>query len=491
MKDLSALRYTAVTLSQVEDIYGALLNSLKRDVDRARPGVVLSRLGRSEGYLRNVWHGRSSISLRRFLEVIEATGSTPARFFEKSFDTTPSAETFLLAMAGELVDRRLPDALNETLMAGIEGSQPARNRPGFDREEAVERLAQKSVAGQRRLLCRTQQYRDVEFLQLYLEYLDEMRFDHRQQAARLAETIALKVAPQAFGTPAQCTSLFCKALGILASAERISGHLAKAAAVIGVALAAARKRDLKQARARLLVCSSSVLRDNSQPNRAFLLLREAQEIYFDCDDMVALGQVSIARAILYCELGSYPEALRCYDRALMLLPSPNRTLRRWRMACHQGAALVHFRLNDFDQAELCLADARGESSGESHHNRAKLLRLEGRVAIRRGEHERAEHLLHRAWGLFSTRSDPRALLTQLDHLESLLLRGWIMESHKLANHVVASLLRKPELSSIKPLAIDLKRAVAQQRLTVTLIREAQDRAERLCSPSQYLSSFGI
>jgi len=136
---------------------------------------------------------------------------------------------------------------------------------------------------------------------------------------------------------------------------------------------------------------------------------------------------------------------------------------------------------------VCLAEARGESSGESHHNLAKLLWLEGRVAIRRSEHERAEHLLHRAWELFSALRDPRALLTQLDHLESLLIRGWVMESHKLANHVIASLLRKPELSSIKPLAAGLKRAVAQQRLTVTLIRETQAQAERIYEPGQYLS----
>ncbi len=430
------------TIMKIPDAMAQLDRLLERelpqhgDVER-----VERRMGHSKGYLRKLRNKNWNVLLVTLLEVLEGLDIPPGVFFGRLFDVQSDPESCLLAIERQSGETPVLAAL-EKATARLARSEPRVAAEDVGRRARLEDLTRSSRSDQCKRLRSTQKFQALDFLQRYLDYLDRLRYEQADNAAKIAETVATGVVELVVCSPTERLELQCKALGVYGSSARLLGQFTPAARAIRLGMKLAQRHDLEVSYAELLQRGAYVLHDHGEYDRALGLLQDAQVIYSDLGLEKSLGMALVDRGIMLGQKGDYQRAQRVFRQALETLPLRPGTCCRSRLASLHGIAVAQRHLGELDAAETSLDEALAYASAQSGAVVGKLIWLQGMIASDRQEHAEAELLLLEALRLFTACDDPLDVaLVSLGLMKALLAQDKGQEAVGLAKQMTALLKR--------------------------------------------------
>ncbi|MEM7353284.1 MAG: hypothetical protein AAF657_20985, partial [Acidobacteriota bacterium] len=253
-----------------QDAFGRLARQLDhlRLRHYGRMGRVEEELGHPKGYLRRQV-GQQRLRFDKLFEALDQLGEEPGAFFSQAYGFVPSAEEQLrwhvkpggaepeLAKV-EKAARRVEADLSSTLRPS-EAKLP---------QNRLERLLRTDLPYQRRTVRKAIWSRNPVALATYLRRLDDLRSSRAADVADLARAVVTGVLPHLGGEPGERMALLCQAIGVFASANRVTGKFETAARAVAFALSLARRHDLAIERAPLLQRGAYVLRDHGEFDHA-------------------------------------------------------------------------------------------------------------------------------------------------------------------------------------------------------------------------------
>ncbi len=208
-----------------QEIQRRLLECLYRELrgNWGSIGEIEERLGISEGYLAKLCQGRNDIKLGLFLKAIDALGLDQQAFLSRALELQPAPEDYLRQLEEpDDQDRAFTHMARAT--AELETAEPpSAHASATASAEDVADFAACKHAEQLRRLRATRKYRTHAFARAYLEHLDALRYDHAEEAAKLATQVAVHLVPALPGPQDERLALQCLALGIFGSARRLKG----------------------------------------------------------------------------------------------------------------------------------------------------------------------------------------------------------------------------------------------------------------------------
>ncbi len=447
-------------------------------------GELEARASLQRGRLSELYSGRKTIKLEGFLEALDALEVEHAEFFSRVLGGFARPEQCLERLEVP-ADRDPAWTRIERATRRMEASEP----PPVDRlaagAAAVAEVAVCSVRKQQRRLRRGRKYRDPAFARAYLEHLDALRYDHAEEAAKLAATVAVDLVPKLPGPAAQRLSLQCLALGVFGSARRHKGRYSTAARALRQALELARCHRLHEDVATLLQRASYLLKDFGQFERALVCLREALEIFVDLDASAGVGRVLVDRAMMWWYLGDHETVVLILRRALCCLKGTEAELPRTHLTAYQLLAYASEQLGELDAAERYLEQGARAFAPRNEVDAAKLRWLHGNLTFQRGDYRRAEGLLQAARETLAASENPgQEALVSLDIADVLLAQDRLGEACALAQDM-ARLLECFEANRLAAQAIvKLIRPALAGKLSRAIVGEARADLRRACTPEQ-------
>ncbi len=463
----------------LEGLYGELRGNW------GRIGEIEERLGISEGYLNKLCQGRNDIKLGLFLKAIDALGLDQRVFLSRTLELQPAPEDYL---------RQLEDAADHdrafTRMARataeLETAEPPpAHRSAFACAADVTDFVTCPYSEQLRRLRGSYKYRTHAFARAYLEHLDSLRYDHAEEAAKLAIQVAVRLVPALPGPPQDRLALQCLALGIFGSARRLKGRFSAASRAFQLALEVARRAGLREDTANLLIRASYLLKDFGHFDRALALLNDALVIFVQLGSRWGIGRALVDQGMMHSALGEHEDAILDLKQGLKHLAGSETQLKRYHLAAYQFAAYAYEQLGQLDQAHGWLE--RGVRAFEPQFavDGAKLQWVRGKLAFRHGRYAQAEELLRAAGSVLASKEVPgKEALVTLDLISVLLAQGRGHEASELAADM-APLLFKFKNNPIAEAAIlELISAAAAGRLRETVVREARARLEGERTPER-------
>ncbi len=174
---------------------------------------------------------------------------------------------------------------------------PAAPLQARDYHPRLEEYWRAETCYQRRYLGTTVMFRQPAFVADYLERLDALRYERPKDAAKVAAGVVTILLPLVGASRDEILAFACKGIGIYASGHRQSLDFNTAAHALLVGVRLAGRHGLELERAELLQRGAYVLSDQGEFNRALLLLKEAQVIYFDKKRNTEIGKLLTCRAM--------------------------------------------------------------------------------------------------------------------------------------------------------------------------------------------------
>ena len=454
-------------------LLGGLLDELRNHWGRIRE--VEERLGISTaGYLNKMCSGRAEIRLRVFLEAIEALGMDHQRFFARVLEIRPRSEDYLIEIEDPSeVDKALAGIAKMALE--IEAVEPPPAEPQASADAAsVARFVRGSREAQQRALGHTKAYRNHAFVDAYLKHLDAHRYDHAEEAARLATGVVKDLLPRLPGPRRDRLSLLCRALGIFGSARRLKGRFTSASKAFRLALEIADRARLQEDSANLLIRASYLLKDHGHFERALGLLNEALVLFVRLGSQRDMGRVLVDQGMMSCCLGDYRTAVLDLEQALIHLDGSAEDLPRSRLAAYQFLAYAFEQSGDLDTAESWLA--RGVRALGSGHavDRARLQWSRGTLALRRGEPRRAEDWLRSVRTVLAKHENTlKEAIVTLDLLRALLAQGKNLEATETAVGMGQLMWKFKNNQLAEATVLELVNAALAGQLDDTLVRQVR------------------
>ncbi len=438
-----------------------------RDVER--------QVSRSEGYLRRVCRGDRSISLELLLKSLEALEVEPGTFFSHALGSAPSFDTQLRALA-EAPGARQRLARLERAAHLLRDNPPAAGPASPpDTAALIAAITRREPTEQRRRLRTVRKYRSATFARAYLTHLEALSHEAPKDAARLAEAVAADLLPELSGERRELAELYCRAIGIHASALRMLGEPGTAAAAIVLALDLARSQELTATTAELLQRGAYVLGDQGQLTVALSLLDQALVIWFDLESRAGIGSAGLDRGVMLARLGKHRDAVRVLEKALTYSdPGGGRPPRTFLVA-QRLLARVYLELGELERAEEILELAIRDFGVEGEIHWARMVWLQGEVAFARGDHATAEHRFRRAGATFDQRQGPEKVLVPLDLVRVLLVQGKSGEAHDTALGMTRHLERFRAKKTAEEAVMAFLRDALAGRLALPLVEQLRQR----------------
>ena len=397
-------------------------------------------MGRGNGFLAKVTQN-PRMTVAGLLEVLEGVRVEPSTFFAWTFDIRPEPESFLRDIQLPEEESR-PFSRVRRAAKKIEFDDPPEPPSVPIAHARLDELTRSSRSDQRKRLRKTKKFQTPRFLREYLVYLDDLRYDRPSDAELLARTVAHRVLPLVAASREERLELFCGAVGVFASANRLMGELTTASRAVLLGLELARRYGFEDLVAALLHRGSYVLHDYGQYHRALALLEAAQTIYFDADEAVSLGTVLVSRGVMWTELGENTKAVDAYRRALQLLPTSDELPERWRLSAYHGIAVAQRQAGDTEAAERWLEKTLDRPETQAGFIAGKLVWLHGSVLLDKGEYAKAEESLLRALRMLNARESPLdAALISLEVVTAFLMQGKAKKAINLVKQMPALLSR--------------------------------------------------
>ncbi len=452
-----------------EVIRERILRALREEVRKHRGAISrLDReLGRSDGYLSKACQGKWSLSLDVLLQTLEALEVDPAFFFARALDIVPEPAVFLSELAVDAAPDRALRRLEEATRKLEKQPPPAPEEPSrADPGTLVADLAACGRREQRRRLRSTRKYRCAAVARAYLEHLDALRYDDPEEAAKLAETVAVDLIPSLGCAPAVRLDLQCLTIGVFGSCRRLQASYGAASRALRIGLELTRRHHRTLATADLLERSAALLSDHTQHRRALICLREAQQIYSDHKQPALAGRTLVSRGNMLLHLGDRSEALTAFESSLDAL-GDDPAQERGRLAATVGIAMTYRDLKRPERAREWLDKAIALAGAVGEIDAARVIWLKGSMALEAGDFEEAQELLHRARE--SLGSNPlQAALVALDEASTWVALDRSDEVRKLSKEMLCLLKPCRHSSAL----VELIRQGLEGRMSQALIRRA-------------------
>lgn len=413
-------------------------------------------LGRSEGYLGRVIRGEIGLQTEMLFRILETLGIDASAFFKGVVGLRARPEKSLARLARSLTERtespfvELPEDFQSRLQ-GLKGKDPGQLE---DAEDNVGLSAALSA----------------------LDDIDEMRFSDPQgiRASMADVLVELLDRTEAAAGALPWLRGLAKALGVVASIERVEGRARHAVEHLGSAFALVADRS-PSLYAELLQRACYQMGDQEDFETALELALQATEIYVRLGDLQGVGRSLVDRAVMVYKVGSAEETLDLYRAGLRYLPKS-----AWqnRFAALQGMGMCHLNLEQVRQADDCAGRA-----AEAHRHRFglnwwRLVWLRAEIAYRLGELRRAEDLYRQVMEAFTESGQAMDVaLLSLQMARVLLSAGKMREMQRLAASSMA-LLRPLRHHRIACAALhEFTRLALTGELSVRWIETASSRLE--------------
>ncbi|MCP3957414.1 MAG: hypothetical protein GY719_06145 [bacterium] len=410
---------------KAEENASRILSALDAELKRRHGHIAGADAGisRSEGYLARVRRGKTEITIDRLLKTLELIDVEPGLFFVNALRTPVSRDAVL---KGLQVDGKVLAGLHRIEKATIaleQAPDETERATGGDPGQLVARVAACGDKEQWRRLKNTTKYRTALFAAAFLDHLDSLRYDDPSAAARRAQTVALHFVPSLRCGRLRRLALQLTAIGVYASARRMTGSYATAARGLVFALDMAKRHGLATVAADLLQRAAYLLSDHGRFAEAMMLLDEALVIYFDAGSESDLGRVLVDRGHMFNYLGNYQAAIRAFSRALLHLKGDDPKMRRNQLAACMNRAISHRSLGDLDGMERSLEEALSYCGREGSINEAKVVWELGNVAMEGGAYALAETHFRSAYALFEREKTNDRIPLTLDLTKALVCQN--------------------------------------------------------------------
>ncbi len=468
-----------------QEIQRRLLDSLYRELraNWGRIAEVEARLGISDGYLGKLCQGKSGFKLSLFLKSIGALGLEPRTFFSRALEIQPEPEDYLRQLEEPGDHDSAFDRMARATLELETAEPPSADRSATAGAADVAELAACSRQEQLRRLRTTRKYRTQAFAGAYLEHLDSLRYDHAEEAARLATRVAVHLIPALPGRNEERLALQCLALGVFGSARRLKAEFSAASRAVRLALELSRRVGLLEDRANLLIRASYLLKDFGQVDRALALLNEALVAFVRLGSRWGMGRALVEHGRMRCVLGDYEDAVMDLERALEHLAGSEEQLSRYHLSAYQFAAYAYEQLGKLDLANEWLE--RGAKAFKPRHqvDASRLQWLRGRLAFRHGEYQRAEELLRAVGTVLASKEVPgKEALLSLDLISVLLAQGKSREASDLAASLAPLLFRFKNNRIAEAAIVELIGAAVEGRLREDVVREVRVKLQSQGTP---------
>lgn len=459
-----AMRRIARELEALKLSLHGHLGQLAAQRDRRRS--FITRLPKARAY-----------TFARLLEVIEICGVEPAAFFARALDIRPDPEDFLRDILRPGEECAALERIEKTTRR-IEFQDPPSGEPSGARP-ALWELTRASRSDQRKRLRNTKKFQTEEFLREYLIYVNDLRYESPEDSAFLAETLAGEVVAKMIAPKEVRIELQCQAVGVFGSAHRKLARFTVASRSILMGLELARRHDLEEAAAELLIRGAYVLSDHGLHQRALALLESAQIIFSDLENEVGEGQALVVRGIVVGLQGRYPRSAAILKRALSKLPENDDAMDRWRLAAFHGASLAYCELGDLESAESWLNEGVETTAVQSGADLALVFWLRARVASLKGDLARAERYMLRVLRALRVRDNAiQVVFASLDLISILLKQKRLRQASSLAREcaVLTSHLKGNRLAAA--VVMRLSQAGLEGEVTHALVDELTQKMKK-------------
>lgn len=338
-------------------------------------------IGVSSGYLRKRV-AAGTIDLEKLLGLMEDMALHPARFFRQVFPT--SGENVL------------------TLIDPPQGPPPA----------IIERAWARLLEANGETVSHD-----------YLKELDRRRYEEPKRTALALEDALDR----------------CKAsdlpflLGVWASTQRILLNIDKATHAILTAFAIAVELGDSRSYGDLLRRLSYVIAERGENRTAFILAKEASDVYLIAGDLVAVGRTLVDRGMWHFYLSELDTAITMQERALELLPKDDHA---HRLGALQGLGLYYQERGEYKKAAGYAEAARTNAVHLSPWFQAKLAWLEAGIAQGLGNLETSEHFLKHVVDTFRTLHIGQAALAIVDIVEIQLTNHRFGDAYRSATSIL-------------------------------------------------------
>ncbi|MEM7351027.1 MAG: hypothetical protein AAF657_09495 [Acidobacteriota bacterium] len=471
-------------------LLGGLLSELRSQWGRIREVEESLGIG-TAGYLNKMCSGKAEIRLKLFLQTLSALGVEPRSFFSRALEICPRPEDYLAQIGGRQQEDKALDKMIEA--AGeIEASEPpAAERLATADADDVALFVLTPRKAQQRALRHGKSYASHAFARAYLEYLDDHRYDHAVEAARMATGVVKDLLPRLPGPPNERLALLCFGLGVFGSARRSKGRFRSAARALRLALSVAERAGLQEDTANLLIRASYLLKDHGHVERALALLKEALVVFVRLGSRRDMGRVLVDQGMMSCYLGAYDTAVQDLEQGLACLADTTEALPRTHLAAYQFLAYASEQRGDLDAAEGYLA-AGMRACGASHAvDRARLQWSLGTLALERGAVQQAEDWLRSALAVLAEHENAlQEAVVILDLLRALLSQGKNREAIETAVSMSQLLGKFTNNTLAEATILGLVRAALDGELDEASICQVRDQLSAGKQPARGLPERG-
>ena len=454
--------------------------ALERELDghHGRKGEVDRQLGHYEGFLRRKIANGFNVKLGELFGALGALELDPAEFLARAFDISPGAEDLLRRQEKPGPPSRSLASIESAAFALEARPAPAKPSPQPTRQPAtrsrqqLESFVRTGLGNQRNIVRKQSWVRDSASLRRYLELLDGLRFDRAQDAAALAETVAVELVAKVACPQDGRLELLCHAIGAFASAKRVVGEFATAARAVGFALRLAGRHGLIAARACLLQRGGYVLRDTGCFDHALEVLDEALVLWAEQDRPADFGKTMVDRAIIFGHKGEILRADRIFKIGLNYLSGDTESHRIFRLAAAHGIAFTQLRIGDTEVAEQWLQRAIELVRDDEPSALGKLIRQKGEIFFQRGNFPAAERAFSHARRLLEAKENAiQGAFVALDLAAALAAQGKIQQVKKLAKEMNATLTLLTDNKIAEAALMHFIRAGLEGRVSEQLIED--------------------
>ncbi len=420
----------------IERADGPLARAFERELKRhhGRKGATEIALGYTRGHFRRLFRQKLPIKLDLVLRALDLLGVDPRGFFARAYDIGLHPEHLLsLHTRPDRVEAQLRKI--EKTLHRLETEDPPTAEPLQTRDyrPRLETYWRDDASYQRKYLGTTMMFRQPAFVADYLERLDALRYERPKDAAKVAAGVVTILLPLVSADREQILAFACKAIGVYASGHRQSLGFETAAAALLVGLRLAGHHGLELERAELMQRGAYVLSDHGEFDRALLLLKEAQIIYYDKKRSVEIGKLLTCRAMVHSYKEEHKKSIELYMDALELLPTIDRWCERFHFAAYNGIAIGYQELGRLDVAEQWFEEVIGDIEDAEDSTSGKLRWRLGTISYAKGDHRKAEEVLTQSQEILARTDNPITVaLVSVDLATALLAQHKLEEACQLA-----------------------------------------------------------
>lgn len=402
--------------------------------------IEVGVLGRHRGYVSKVYSQERRCTTEELLEILDAMGIDAATHFARAFGVLIDPVALLERLEAsnppeprpKLVERLCSLRRKAGNRGAGETAEPARPP-----EQSLEQLVAQPLEQQLALLETDVELRKPAFVGLFLDHLDELRFQRTEDVIGLAEVVTRSLPGSELATCADWQRLYCRALGVLGSALRQRERLRAANHALREGLFCGEVWHQRYEEAKLLERLCYMLGDYGVPAETLRVSHLAARTYGELHEPLGIIKVLVNRGQILNQLGRAEEASQTLTEALKHLPS---NLRRYQAAAYAAYAQAKQALGEMEAAIQSLEQARQLIDPQEATSMASLLYRQAELAVARAQPREAVDLYLRSLQLLTPGCPYDMAVTSFALCKTLLALGEKDKAQTVAAEMVALLI---------------------------------------------------